>query len=109
LILLFGEGFAGVGLVAFLLTAFIQWRTAHRLGQIATSLPMRALGASRAAVAALGTGESGMITSDAAQQSSARMVNVVERLEKRILELENLMGGRAGGDGAADGMPADSK
>jgi tetratricopeptide (TPR) repeat protein len=107
-ILKFAMGFAGVGLVAFLLTALSQWRTAHRLGEIAAALPVgNALGVGRL-VAALRANDSQLATLDATQQSSSRMIGAIERLEKRIGELENLVPARvAGPDATADGKASD--
>ncbi len=80
---------AVVGLLALLFTAFLQWRAAHRL----TEMPMLpasalALWAGRS-YPALGSGEMPLARADAAEQSTARLLGVIERLERRTVELEH--------------------
>ena len=119
LLIRFTVGFAAVGLVAFLLTSFIQWRTAQRLAEVAATLPsQRVLGEMRALPEVTGTGTS-LATVNSVQQANARVVNVVERLEKRIVELEQMLGSRpavaaGNSDGNAskalgDGQPLDGQ
>jgi tetratricopeptide (TPR) repeat protein len=81
-------GFAGVGMLAMLLTAYLQWRAVHRLGEIPTTLPPAHLLGSTRAIAALGAGDAPVALAGAAEQSNARLLAVIERLEKRISELE---------------------
>ena len=81
--------FGVVGLAAMLLMAFLQWRAVTRLVELSTIHP-RAL--------ALGNGdlppmlrageEPGAPGRATVQLSNARLLNVVESLEKRIFELE---------------------
>jgi tetratricopeptide (TPR) repeat protein len=90
LTLFLAGAFGTIGLGVILLMAYAQWRTVTRLVEL-SSLPMRA--------PALGNGRSlPMLESDAkhaspartaVELSNARLLGVVERLEKRILELEH--------------------
>jgi len=90
LTLILAGAFGTIGLGVILLMAYAQWRTVTRLVEL-SSLPMRA--------PALGNGRSlPMLESDAkpasparaaVELSNTRLLGVVERLEKRILELEH--------------------
>lgn len=81
--------FATLGFVAMLLMAYFQWRTVNGLAEISAAMPMtRALGAG-SAVAALGPGDSHLVTSGAAEQSNLRLLGAMEQLEKRLYELEH--------------------
>jgi tetratricopeptide (TPR) repeat protein len=90
LTLILAGAFGTIGLGVILLMAYAQWRTVSRLVEL-SSLPMRA--------PALRNGRSlPMLESDAkhasparaaVELSNARLLGVVERLEKRILELEH--------------------
>jgi len=92
--------FAGIGMLAMLLTAYIQWRAVQRIAEIPAALaPAHFWGASRA-VAALGTGEGALVPAGPAEQSNARLLGVIERLEKRISELEHVT--HTGQPGAAN-------
>lgn len=80
--------FAGVGFLAMLLMVFFQWRAVNRLAEVATALPSaRALGMGTP-YGALGAGES-VVTAGPAERSNARLLGALERLEKRIYELEH--------------------
>ena len=93
LTLILAGTFGAVGLGVMLLMAYAQWRTVARLVEL-SSLPMRA--------SALGSGRPlPMLESDTEHASSApaavelsntRLLGVVERLEKRIQELEHTAG-----------------
>jgi tetratricopeptide (TPR) repeat protein len=87
--LLIAGSFAGVGFLAMLLMSFFQWRTVSRLAEISAALPAGFLG-SAAGRAALESGNSHVVTvGPAAEQSSVRLLGALERLEKRIYELEH--------------------
>lgn len=76
--------FVVVGLFALLLTAYFHWRAVSRLAEIAATLSInRGLGAAPS-MAALGLGDSQALP----EQTSSRLVGALERLEKRILEIE---------------------
>jgi tetratricopeptide (TPR) repeat protein len=81
--------FAGLGLVAMLCMAYFQWRTINRLAEISALLPAaHALGAGHP-IAALGPGESHLISSGSPEQSSTRLLGTIDRLEQRIRQLED--------------------
>jgi tetratricopeptide (TPR) repeat protein len=77
---------AGVGLLAVVLMAFSHWRALGRLADIARSLPARTLAP---AAAAIGAGDTPLVTLGAAEQSNERLLGALDRLEKRIYELEH--------------------
>ncbi|MFO1489126.1 MAG: hypothetical protein U1F65_11685 [Verrucomicrobiota bacterium] len=77
--------FVVVGVFALLLTSYFHWRAVSRLGEIAAALPAgRGLGAVPT-VAGLGLGEAPLLL----EQTNSRLLSTIERLEKRIAELEN--------------------
>jgi tetratricopeptide (TPR) repeat protein len=81
--------FAVLGFLAMLFMAYFQWRTINRLAEITAALPMaRALGAGPP-VAALGAGDAHLVGIGSPEQSSQRLLGALERLEKRIYELEH--------------------
>ena len=82
--------FAALGFLAMLFMAFFQWRTISRLAEIAAALPAaHALGVGPS-FAALGAGETHLVTAGPAEQSSQQLLGALERLEKRIHDLEHL-------------------
>ena len=82
--------FAALGFLAMLFMAYFQWRTINRLAEIAAALPVaHALGAGPAA-AALGAGDPHLLTAGSPEQSNQRLLGALERLEKRIYELEHM-------------------
>jgi tetratricopeptide (TPR) repeat protein len=94
---------AAVGFVAMLLMAYLQWRTVHGLAEISAAMPaVRALG-SGPGVGALGPGDAALVTVGPAAQSSLRLLGAMERLEKRIVELEH--GSPAALEGATGADP----
>ncbi len=81
--------FAGIGFLAVMLSAYFQWRTVNRLTELSAALP-----ASRGlnplpSLAALDVGEVRSPGGNAGELPSGRLLGVIERLEKRILELEH--------------------
>ena len=88
-ILLAAGTFAAVGFVTMVLMSFFQWRTVSRLAEIAAALPAAFTLGQGASRAALGHGESHVVTVGPAEQSSLRMLGALEQLEKRIYELEH--------------------
>jgi tetratricopeptide (TPR) repeat protein len=82
--------FAAIGFMAMLLMAYFQWRTVNRLAEISAALPAaaRALGVGRQ-IAELGPGDTQLIPVGRAEPSNLRMTDALERLEKRIHELEH--------------------
>jgi TolA-binding protein len=94
--------FAGVGFVGIVLTAFFQWRTVSRLAEISASVPATRPFGLLPAGSGFNAGDS-VVSSGPVEQASAGMVGVLERLEKRIVELEHSahppLGEPAGGNG----------
>jgi len=83
--------FGVVGLGAMLLMAYFQWRTVTRLVELSALHPSALSLENRGASPMLSAGEVHVPPERAAVRSSnARLFNVVERLEKRILELEHV-------------------
>jgi len=80
--------FAAVGFIAMLLMAYFQWRTVHALAEVSAALPTRALGPAPA-LAALGAGDAPLVTAGPAPQANLRLLGTLDRLEKRIYQLEH--------------------
>jgi tetratricopeptide (TPR) repeat protein len=81
--------FAGVGFLGMVLMTIFQWRTVHNLAEISASLPStRALGPGPI-LGALGPGETPLVTVGPAEKSSFQLLSALEKLEKRIHELES--------------------
>lgn len=81
LMLVIGGACAAVGFLAMLLTAYFQWRAVGRLTEF--SMVSQASFAANRALPAPGEG------SVVADQASTRLFGALDRLEKRILELEH--------------------
>jgi tetratricopeptide (TPR) repeat protein len=82
--------FGTIGLGVMLLMAYVQWRTAARLVELASLLPRAPeRGNSRPLPMLESDAESAAPARAAIELSNARLLGVVERLEKRILELEH--------------------
>ncbi len=87
--LIVAGSFACVGFLVMLVGAYFQWRTAQSLTGMAGLLPgSHALGAGPA-VAAIGSGDARVVSLGAAEQSNLRLLGALDRLEKRIYELEH--------------------
>jgi tetratricopeptide (TPR) repeat protein len=78
--------FAGIGFLAMALMFYFQYRSMDRLAQIASSPAMR--GFALGPVGALETGEGQLMALGAAEHSSMKLLNSLERLERRISDLE---------------------
>jgi tetratricopeptide (TPR) repeat protein len=80
--------FGGIGFVAMLLTAFCLWRALTRVAQITSSLqPFHAMNV-RPLTSGLGGPDAPFVTLNGPEMSSSRLLGAIERLEKRIQELE---------------------
>lgn len=91
LTLILAGAFGVVGLAAMLLMAYFQWRTVARLVEWSTVHVSAPALEDRNASPRLSAGEVHVAPERAAVQfSNTRLFNVVERLEKRILELEHI-------------------
>ena len=90
LTLILAGTFGTIGMGVILLMAFAQWRTVTRLVEL-SSLPMRApaLGNRRPLPMLEPDAKHASPARAAVELSNTRLLGVVERLEKRILELEH--------------------
>jgi tetratricopeptide (TPR) repeat protein len=82
------SGFAGICFIAVVVTAFFQWRVVNRLVQWPAALPARGFDGSSVPVAAIGSGSDALVSSVNIEQPNLRLLGAIERLEKRIQELE---------------------
>jgi tetratricopeptide (TPR) repeat protein len=82
--------FAVTGFLAMLLVAYFQWRTVTRLADLASHLPATPALGMGATFGALGPGEGPVVTVGPAERSSLRLLGAMEKLEKRIAELEHI-------------------
>ncbi len=73
--------FAGVGFLVLLLAAFLQWTAVNRLTMTAANL-------ANYSRQVLEAGDDDMLPSSALEQSTNKFLDVIERLERRIQELE---------------------
>ncbi len=81
--------FAAAGILAMLFTTYFQWRAATRFAQIAALMPAgRGVGPARISPE-LDGGESQVMVG-APAETNTRLLGAIERLEKRILELEHI-------------------
>ncbi len=80
--------FAFVGVSAMLLMAFFQWRTVQGLAELSTGIPATRLLGAGAPIRALGPGEPTLPAAGQVEQSSAKLVSVLDQIEKRIGQLE---------------------
>jgi tetratricopeptide (TPR) repeat protein len=81
--------FAALGLLAMVFMAYFQWRTINRLAEISAALPMAHALGSGPLLAALGAGDSHLVAVSPPEQSNQRLLGALDRLEKRIHELEH--------------------
>ena len=79
--LILAGAFGTIGLLVVLLMAYLQWHTVSRLVELSSLRPPEfAMGTSRISPS--------LVTSASVEQSNARLFNMVDQLEKRILELK---------------------
>jgi tetratricopeptide (TPR) repeat protein len=81
--------FAGVGFVGMLLFALFLLRVMQRRTEAVLAQSVGSPLGQGYAAGALGAGDTHLVTVNPAEQSSARFLSAVERLEKRIHELES--------------------
>lgn len=74
-------GFGAIGLLAMLFMPLIQLRTINRIAEVATQRTH--------APALLGGGDTDALPGHTVALSNQRLMSVIERMEKRIFELEN--------------------
>lgn len=85
---------SAAGVLALLFTAWVQARAMNRITELTASLNATLLPSHGFTFSALGVGGSPAIP-DAARQSSNQLLGAIERLEKRIHELESGAAGSA--------------
>ena len=87
--LIMAGAFAAMGFVAMLLMGYFQWKTINRLAEISTALPGTGfhLGAPHP-LAAIGPGSSAHLMPSPIEQGTPALLESVQRLEKRLHELE---------------------
>ena len=79
--LILAGAFGTIGLLVVLLMAYLQWRTVARLVELSSLRPPEfAMGNGRISPS--------LVTSASVEQSNARLFDMVDQLEKRILELK---------------------
>lgn len=97
--------FVVIGVLALLFTSYFHWRAVSRLGEIAAALPAyRGLGVAPA-LPALGLGENQLLL----EQTHTRLLGAIERLEKRIVELEAHDGARHLTNGTPAAAPVEAR
>ena len=101
--------FASIGCIAMLLMGYYQWRTVNRLAELSAAIPNAAipngaigLGGMRP-IAAIGPGSTHEITTAPAINPNPELLDTIQRLEKRVQELEHaspapLTNGTSGSD-----------
>ena len=81
--------FGGIGFLGMLFTAFCLWRALTRVAQITASLqPLHALHG-RHTTSAVAGGDAPFVTLNGPETSSSRLLGAIEKLEKRIQDLEH--------------------
>ena len=100
-VLIVAGTFAAVGFLAMLLTAYWQWRAVNRLAGF-SALPSAGLafGGGRA-LPAFNAGEMQLVGAGGVEQSNVRLIGALDRLEKKILELEQTAQTPSGGGAQA--------
>ena len=84
--------FGAISFLAVVSTAFFQWRTVNRLANFTSSLPQLRSHGATPNLPALGFGEGQMIPATSVEEPNLRLLGAIERLEKRIAELETAAG-----------------
>jgi tetratricopeptide (TPR) repeat protein len=88
MLLIISGSFASIGFIAMLLMAYFQWRTVSRLAELSAALPPAQLMLpSPRPLPALTSGENPVVVPNSVEQSNQKLLNSLERLEKRLLDL----------------------
>ena len=80
--------FATLGFLAIVVMTFFQWRTVNRLAEISAMPVGRGLMAPEP-IAALEGGHGTVVTVSPSEESNVRLLGAIDRLEKRLHELEH--------------------
>lgn len=111
LMITLGGTFAVAAFLAILLTAYFQWRVVSRLTEFSVLSQGSSLTAGRSPALAVGAGTPDMpvVAGALTEQTNNRLLGALERLEKRILELEHTARPSLGNvDAAAESAGANS-
>jgi tetratricopeptide (TPR) repeat protein len=95
----------GIGLLALLILAGLQWRTSKCLADLAAALPLAHGLGQASTLATLGPDAGHTVPSDPAAQSSSRLLSALDQLDNRIHELKRLVHSNGNGDPAAVSEP----
>lgn len=87
-ILILAGTFAGMGFLAMLLTGYFQWRAINRITEIVVAT--RGEYSAAAGWEIQQTGGESQVAVQASSESTMRLLGVVDRLEQRILQLEQM-------------------
>jgi tetratricopeptide (TPR) repeat protein len=101
-VLLAAGALGGFAVLVLCLAAFLLWHMVNRINAIAASLPSGQGFEAAHVPAALGMGEAQVAPSQAVERSTAQFMGVMERLEKRIHEME---AGSHNGHSLTEGAP----
>ena len=82
------SAFAGLGCMAVLLAAFFQWRAVNRFTAVSSALTLGNSAASLRSFAGLAGAGAGSARLGPGDSADSRLLGAIERLEKRIQELE---------------------
>jgi tetratricopeptide (TPR) repeat protein len=86
--LLVAGTFAGFGFLAMLFTAYFHWRAMNRLSEVSGGFSLSHTLGAGSALATIGPGDAHLVSVAPVEQSNTRLLGAIDRLEKRILELE---------------------
>jgi tetratricopeptide (TPR) repeat protein len=101
--------FASIGCIAMLLMGYYQWRTVNRLAELSAAIPSSgaiALGGMRP-IAALGPGSMHEVTATPVNPNS-ELLETIQRLEKRVQELEHTPPAPLANGSPSNGKDSDS-
>jgi tetratricopeptide (TPR) repeat protein len=87
--LIVAGSFATIGFAALVLMAYFLWRTIQRLAELSAALPSIRAFNQRSTIAALGSSEASLVSVEPTEQASQRLAVAVDRLEKRICQMEH--------------------
>jgi len=95
------SAFGGAGILALLFAAVFQWRTVSRVAELSILRPQLAAGVPNTLLPALADGGAGRVV----ELSNQRLMAIIERLERRIFELEHTTTSSAAAQEQAESGP----
>jgi hypothetical protein len=109
MVLIAAGAFACFGFLVLLLSAFLQWQMINRIKALAAAIPSANGLAGSGEMGALGAGEAALLGGGSVARPTAEFLGAIERLERRIHDMENnvhpphtLMEGAAGNGGSLE-------